>query len=125
MLWLALLGWLAQLCMPVAHAAAMAERGLGLATWCGQGSAALEAKLAELPGEIREILKDSISHGEHASEACADLCITPPGGALPVLAATVALRAAGIEKPVEPTAADALLTPRPNAFPARGPPKHT
>ena len=122
---LALLGWLAQFCLPLAHASAMAERGLGVAAWCGQGSPALEARLAELPAEIREILKDSLTHGEHASETCADLCVTPSSGALPSPPPTVALRAAGIEQPVVERAASPSRAPLPGAPPVRGPPAGT
>lgn len=119
---LALMGWLAQFCVPLAHATAMAERGLGVAGWCGQGSPALEARLAELPLEIREILKDSLSHGEHLSQTCADLCVTPSPGALPVPATTVALRAAGIEPPAVDRPALPRLAPAPRTPPVRGPP---
>lgn len=122
---LALFGWLAQFCLPLAHATAMAGRGLGVAAWCGQNSSALQARLAELPAEIREILEDSLGHGDHASDACADLCVTPHGGAVPVLPPTVALRAAGIETLSETRAADPLLCPRPNTPPVRGPPAQT
>lgn len=118
---LALLGWLAQFCLPLAHAAAMAEGGLGVAAWCGQNSPALEAKLAELPADIRDILKDSLGHAEQASDNCSDLCVTPLGGALPAAPATVALRAAGIEKPQLDKRVAPALAARPSP-PVRGPP---
>lgn len=119
------MGWLAQLCLPLAHAALMAERGLGVAAWCGQDSPALQSKFAELPTEIREILKGSLSQGEHLSDTCADFCVTPHGVVAPVPPPTVALRTAGIETPVNTTAGEPLLAPRPNTFPARGPPEQT
>lgn len=118
---LALLGWFAQLCLPLAHASVMAERGLGIASWCGAGSTTLEAKLAELPVEIRDILKDSVKHGVHASDSCATLCVTPLAAAVPVQSPILALRAAGLEAlPVE-SPLPAWAGPRPTP-PARGPP---
>ncbi|MGQ0619562.1 MAG: hypothetical protein ACT4QA_06535 [Panacagrimonas sp.] len=119
---LALLGWLAQLCLPLAHASVMAERGLGLPGWCGVGSPALDAKLSELPSEIRDILGDRFSQGDHASDNCAKLCVAPVGTAPPPASSpTLALRVAGLESsPVEappPARSGHRLTP-----PVRGPP---
>ena len=122
---LALLGWLAQFCLPLAHASVMAERGLGVAAGCGKCSPALEARLAERPAEIREILKGSLTHGEHASETCADLCVTPASGAAPSLPPTVALRAAGVEGPAIERAAAPPRSPIPGTPPVRGPPART
>lgn len=119
------MGWLAQLCLPLAHAALMAERGLGVAAWCGQDSSALQSKFAELPTEIREILKGSLGHGEQLSDNCADFCVTPHGVVAPVPPQTVALRAAGIETPVSTTTGEPLLAPRSNTPPVRGPPERT
>lgn len=117
------MGWLAQLCLQLAHAALMAERGAGVAAWCGQDSPVLQAKLAKLPTEIREILKDSRSDGGHVTDTCADFCVTPHGVVVPARPPTVALREAGIETPVHSTTVEPLLAPRLNTSPVRGPPE--
>lgn len=119
---IAVVAWLAQLCLPAAHAASMAAAGAGAATWCGKSlSPALQAQIAALPPEIRHILEEGASKGERTSE-CAQLCVTSGGLAPPVsLSPTVALRAAGIEAVAAgptPSQRPALGAP----LPARGPP---
>lgn len=122
---LILMGWLAQLCLPLAHAALMADRGPRVAAWCGQDSPALQSKFAELPTEIREILEGSLGHGEQLSDTCASFCVTPHAVVAPEPPPTVALRAAGIESLVNTTAGEQLLAPRSNTPPVRGPPERT
>lgn len=120
LIWLALIAWLAQLCLPVAHAAAMAQPEAGLATWCGGFSPAMTQKLAALPDEVREILQKGSAHSGHHQD-CAQHCANPVGGAPPPAAVTVSLRAAGLE------AAPALRAVHAHhaytkSEPARGPP---
>ncbi len=118
---IALVAWLAQLCLPVAHAASMAGSGLGAVAWCGKDAPALQAKLAELPSEIRQILERGGVKSEHV-ENCSTLCAATGAPALPEpVVITVALRAAGIETPrAEPRASLQRAVGAPP--PARGPP---
>lgn len=122
-IFVALVAWLAQLCLPMAHAASMAATGLGTAAWCGANSPALRAQLAQLPSEIRQILEDSTSLTDHADD-CAQCCASANGVAVPKAGGiTIALRAAGLE----PSAfAPVPSHPLPSAAPppARGPPVH-
>ena len=121
LIWIALIAWLAQLCLPVAHAAVMAQPEAGLATWCGEFSPAMTQKLAALPLEVREILqKGSAQAGQH--QDCAQLCANAAAGALPPTPVTVSLRAAGLEAaPAQPAVrAHHAYT---NSVPARGPPQ--
>lgn len=122
---LVLTAWLAQLCLPLAHSALMAQRGPGVAAWCGQESPALQAKIAELPAEIRDILKDGLTQREHVDEVCPGFCVTPLGVVLHLLSPSPSLRAAGLETTARSTAVEPLLAPHPNTHPARGPPART
>lgn len=117
---LVVFGWLAQLCLPVAHAAAMATSKAGVATWCGAGSPALEAKLAELPESIREILERGAAQADQ-HDSCAQLCATVAGGSPLAAAAGIELDAASLEVAV---AKPQQLSLRPQGAPppARGPP---
>jgi len=119
---LAWIGWLAQLCLPMAHAAVMADGGGRAGVWCGKGSPVLRAKLAELPADIREILKGSLGHDEHASDACAELCGTPQGQGAPLPSSSVAAHAAIADVPIDAGLGNAVLAPRLNRPPVRGPP---
>lgn len=69
---LALLAWFAQLCLPVAHAALMAQPSGTMAAWCGDPTNAREATAA-LPAEIREALALDAIDADHLA-ACAQLC---------------------------------------------------
>jgi hypothetical protein len=120
---LVLLAWLAQLCLPLAHAAMMGAPQSQMADWCGDPfrAPAFKAYLAELPAELRQGM-DEPGASAHALDACAKLCAaatTPPPVA--AVAATVALRAVGLE--AAPLFGLALVVsesaPRP---PAQGPP---
>lgn len=120
LIWIALIAWLAQLCLPVAHAAVMAQPRAGLATWCGEFSPAMTRKLAALPLEVREILQQgSAQSGAH--QDCSQLCANAASGAVPPPAVTVSLRAGGLE-----TAPSAPVVRAHHAYsksePARGPP---
>lgn len=117
---LAVFGWLAQLCLPVAHAAAMSTSKAGVATWCGVGSRALQAKLAELPESIREILERGATQAEQ-QDRCAQLCASVAGGSPLVAAASIDLDPAVLDAPVAkpiPLSLRAQGAPPP----ARGPP---
>lgn len=82
---LVFLTWFAQLCLPVAHASAMASHGGAMAAWCGDPAGAREA-IALLPAEIRDALDPDAQSAEHLA-SCAKLCAAmaklPP---LPILA---------------------------------------
>lgn len=122
---LALVAWLAQLCLPVVHAASMAASDAGALAWCGKGSsAALQAKIAQLPAEIRQILEDGATQTDHVDD-CAQLCAVSGGAALiePV-AVTVALRTAGLEI-LAPTSVPSSLHSHGAPPPARGPPSYS
>lgn len=121
---LALVAWFAQLCLPGAHAATMASSNAGALAWCGQGSPALRAKLAELPADIRHILQDGASQTEHVDD-CIQLCAASGGlGIVEPLAVTVSLRLAGIE--IRPAvSASAPLHSHGAPPPARGPPSYS
>jgi hypothetical protein len=86
-LWLALLGWLAQVFVPVAHATAMADRsGLGHG-WCSThipsaGSAVLAKKIAALPPDVRRIVLDD-GTGADVRTDCAQMCAASAPGGLP------------------------------------------
>ena len=63
-LWLALLAWAAQLCLPFAHSMAMAR-----------ADAALEAKISLLPHEVRNIIAPGSSAWERqlqCEQSCAN-----------------------------------------------------
>lgn len=122
LIWIALFAWFAQLCLPTAHAAVMAQQDAGMAAWCGVESPALRAKLAALPDEVREILeKGSAQSDQHAE--CLSVCANAGGASLPPMSPTAELRAAGLEAVVEP----AIAAPRDSQTvspPVRGPPLH-
>jgi len=95
---LALLAWFAQLCLPVAHAALMAQAPGTMAAWCGDPTNAREATAA-LPAEIREALALDAIDADHLA-ACAQLCAvgstpaplpTVPGSVHPAPVADAAL----------------------------------
>jgi hypothetical protein len=75
---LAFVAWLAQLCLPVVHAATMPVGTDGMALWCGAGSPAIEARLADLPREIRQILDPGAAHAE-LQEYCEQHCASSAG----------------------------------------------
>ncbi|MGQ0502460.1 MAG: hypothetical protein ACT4P0_07620 [Panacagrimonas sp.] len=115
---IAIFGWLAQLCLPMAHATLMADGNTGLSAWCGAGSPAMKARLAALPPDVREILQKDVGGSD---PSCVQLCSAAAGGGLPPIGATVALRAAGVE--IVPVAA--VVPPQRSHAgppPARGPP---
>ena len=120
---LAVTAWLAQLCVPVVHAASMAASDAGAAAWCGQTSPAMRAKLAQLPAEVRQILEDGAAHAGQV-EACKQLCAA---STTPIVDATVpmpvALRLAGLDILPRP-ATPAVVPPRDSRPPPRGPPLH-
>lgn len=69
---LALMAWLAQLCLPVAHATMVGGQPGAMAAWCGSASNAAEAN-ASLPPEIRDALaKESVGMDQLAQ--CAKAC---------------------------------------------------
>lgn len=119
-LWLALIAWAAQLCVPAAHAAVMAQADAGMATWCGARSAGMAEKLALLPEEIREILEQGSVQAEQHQD-CMQFCASAAGGGLVPVAVSVQLREAGLEvlptPPVPQSHRAYALSP-----PVRGPP---
>ena len=75
---LAVLAWFAQLCLPLAHAAVMAERPVQLSSWCGD-PAQVRAFIATLPPELRVEVQPDSAHVHNLSQ-CATLCalaVTP------------------------------------------------
>lgn len=128
MILLASLAWLAQLCLPLAHAAQMSRDGGGVVAWCGDGDGlapALRARIAAFPPELRRILMPVAGNTSTPNDHCAEHCSPGGGGAqLPAPAPTAALRQAGLEPAV------AAATPSPRApcaspLPARGPPNRS
>lgn len=115
LIWIALFAWIAQLCLPTAHAAVMAQQDAGMAAWCGVESPALQAKLAALPDEVREILEKGNAQAEQHAE-CLSLCANAGGASLPPVSPSVALRAAGLESRVAPA------VPAPRQAPTLAPP---
>lgn len=117
----ALFAWLAQVCLPVAHAAVMAEQNAGLATWCGPLSPGMSAKLAQLPTEVREILQKGSAQAEQHQD-CMQFCAGAATDALHRVNPTILLRAAGLEPAAPPALENAHrpVWPKP---PARGPPQ--
>lgn len=94
---LAFIAWLAQLCLPVVHAATMPAGADGMALWCGAGSPAIEARLAELPREIRQILDPGAAHAE-LQEHCEQHCASSAGSSgLPCTSAGMAPYATDVE----------------------------
>jgi hypothetical protein len=117
---LAIIAWLAQLLLPMAHAATMANPQLGASAWCGPTSPALQAKLADLPEDIRRILFKATPQSAHVQD-CMQCCVSSGGVTAPPREITVVLRAAGLELVPPPIAG-----PAQRSFsappPARGPP---
>lgn len=122
LIWIALFAWLAQLCLPAAHAAVMGRHDAGLSGWCGNLTPALAAKIAALPDEIRDIIAPG-ADGHAAMQAdCLLLCAGTVGVALPSDTAVAAAHPTfAIEAPASLAEANPqpLPTPRP---PPRGPP---
>ncbi|GAP35012.1 hypothetical protein [Piscinibacter sakaiensis] len=110
----------AQLWLPVVHAAAMNRGDAVAGAWCGDPARA-QAVLAALPPEIRDALGgDSLGTGRMVD--CAPLCalgatLPPPAAA----ASTVVLRDAGLEPPPRerPVPRARAQAPTP---PSQGPP---
>jgi hypothetical protein len=121
-LWLALLAWLAQLCLPLVHASAMAASPAGMAGWCGDPARAM-AVLAQLPPELREGLDPGGARGAPAVD-CAQLCAATAAPGVPSVAAVVALREAGVEPapamPAPPCPRQQAPTPPSHGPPAQG-----
>jgi hypothetical protein len=118
---LALLAWLAQLCLPAAHASVMAAQDTGLAAWCGERSPALAARIAALPDEVREILERGAAHDAGAHPDCLQFCAGMGGAAPPPAMHLAALHAARTPAPWDfAVATDASIGRR--MPPARGPP---
>ena len=122
LIWIALIAWLAQMCLPSAHAAVMARHDAGLSGWCGSFSPAMAAKVAALPDEIRDIIAPGADDHAAMQAECLLLCAGSLAGAMPADAiVAVSMPAFAVETPV--AIADAnpqpLPTPRP---PPRGPP---
>jgi len=115
---LVLVAWLAQLCLPVAHAASMAAPSHApAAAWCGDPANAQEA-VALLPAEIRAALgldEADVGHLAHCAQLCAIGTTPVPLPALakadPPLASAMPL----------PAARRTLLVVRQHALP---PPSH-
>lgn len=120
---LAVLAWLAQAFMPVAHAALMdAPRG-NHSAWCGDPAMA-QAALAVLPAEIRAGLDDATVDAEDLG-GCALLCAL--GSTLPVavdISPTCSLRACGLEPVPAPPAHPRSRSQSPTP-PAHAPPAHS
>lgn len=120
LIWLAVMAWLAQICLPAAHAAVMAEQGGGMAVWCGTNSPGMQAQLAKLPDEVREILEQGGAQAEKHSD-CVSYCSTTGTAPLASTPITVRLREAGLDSRIAapaPAPRDRVaLSP-----PVRGPP---
>lgn len=84
---LAVLAWFAQLCLPLAHAAMMAERPVPLSSWCGD-PAQVRAFIATLPPELRVEVQPDGAHVHNLSQ-CATLCALAVTPLLPALTPTV------------------------------------
>lgn len=79
--WIVLLAWAAQLCMPLAHAAAMAQNPLNASAWCGPSNTAMRAKLAQLPDEVARIIAPD--QGANLQQGqCAQSCASVLGAAI-------------------------------------------
>lgn len=118
---LVLLAWLAQLLLPLAHAA-MPVAPAAASGWCGNPAQA-QAVLAELPPELRPAADPVGASAQHL-DVCAKLCAvaaTPPLATVP--APTLALRTARLEPaaPAAPEPAGREPAPRP---PSQAPPLH-
>jgi hypothetical protein len=120
---LALVAWLAQLFLPVVHAAIMASPRAEMLGWCGDPSRAAMVAAA-MPSEIREGLGlDGVS-ADHLVE-CEKLCASGSAPPLSAISNTVvALRAVGLEPAPAPLPAprsrEQAPTPPSHGPPARG-----
>ena len=121
---LALVAWLANLCLPVAHAAVMAQHGGGGLAWCGPNSDALSAKLSLLPAEVRTAIQKQ-NEAQNQSIKCPHFCASATATGLPPVSVTVALRAAGLETPPLPVVVPVDHAYRPAPPPATGPPSRS
>lgn len=122
LIWIALFAWLAQLCLPAAHAAVMARHDAGVSGWCGSFSPAMAAKVAALPDEIRQIIAPGADDHAAMQTECLLACAGTIGVALPADGTLAApMPAFAVETPVAIASANLrpLPTPRP---PPRGPP---
>jgi hypothetical protein len=123
--WLAVLGLFAQLCLPVAHAMAMAQAvGTGAAAFCGAENAELTQKLrAVAPPELRAAL-DTSGDIKSAHADCPP-CGACASGMAPLAGSpSLSLLRSRTSKTPAPTAQDpaAVATSPP---PARGPPSQS
>ena len=122
LIWIALFAWLAQLCLPSAHAAVMARHDGGRSGWCGGFSPAMAAKVAALPDEVRDIIAPGADEHAAVQAECLLLCAGGVGVAMPADgAAPTPMPAFVVETPV----ANADPNPRPHPAPRpppRGPP---
>jgi hypothetical protein len=122
LIWIALLAWLAQLCLPAAHAAVMARHDGGLSGWCGNFSPAMAAKVAALPDEIRDIIAPGADEHAAMQAECLLACAGTLGVAMPPDGAPAAsMPAFAVEAPVAITDANPRPLPSPRP-PPRGPP---
>lgn len=123
LVWLALFAWVAQLGMPAAHAALMAQQDPGLGTWCGSFSPALSQKFAALPDEVRRILRKDSAHSESRTD-CQQFCSGVGAEGPASLATGLALHAGPVDAPVPvlPERPREQYAPRP---PPRGPPSES
>ncbi|MGB0956074.1 MAG: hypothetical protein ACPGZP_08740 [Panacagrimonas sp.] len=79
---IAVFAWMAQLAMPVVHAAQMTQGSGGIAAWCGPNSSALKAEIAKLPAPLQDILlQDVAANPDH--QQCAQFCASALNLALP------------------------------------------
>nr|ALV86645.1 hypothetical protein [uncultured bacterium 50] len=122
LIWIALFAWLAQLCLPGAHAAVMARHDGGLSGWCGNFSPAMAAKVAALPDEIRNIIAPGADQHAAAEAGCQLLCAGSAGTAMPADGNPASsMPAFAIEIPI--ARADSNPQPLPTLRPPpRGPP---
>jgi hypothetical protein len=121
LIWIALFAWLAQLCLPAAHAAVMARHDAGVSGWCGGFSPAMAAKVAALPDEIRDIIAPGADEHAAMQAQCLLSCAGGLGLAMPADAASASMPAFALQAPL------ALADPHPRSLPAprplpRGPP---
>lgn len=93
---LAWLAFLAQLCLPVLHASAMAaarDGAGGVVVWCGDRAAG-RAAYAALPEALRAALEPGAPADEGHASGCAQLCGHAAEPPLPVAASGAAWRMA-------------------------------
>ena len=122
LIWIALFAWLAQLCLPSAHAAVMARHDAGLSGWCGSFSPAMAAKVAALPDEIRDIIAPGADDHAAMQAKCLLLCAGSLGVAMPadgIVAASMPTFAVETPVAIADAKPQSLPTLRP---PPRGPP---